>query len=66
MLEKLANVPDMHGDTVAMRVIKKLGISDITQFIEITGPLTKFVNDKTRTNVAHLLLCNRGLNSQDK
>ena len=66
MLERLANVPDMHGDTVAMRVINRLMHNDITQFLDITGPITRLVNDKTRTNIAHLILANRKLDSVEK
>jgi hypothetical protein len=63
LLERIVNVPDMHGDTVGMRVIGKYSIEIIDRFMEISGGLTKIENDLNKVNAGHLILGNLTLNS---
>jgi hypothetical protein len=58
MLERITNVPDMHGDTVGMRVIGKYNTEIVHKFLEISGELTRIENDLTKINAAHLILGN--------
>ncbi len=58
MVERLVNVPDMHGDSVGMRVIAKGSFELIQSFLEVSGNLTKVENDHNKVNVAHFILGN--------
>jgi hypothetical protein len=66
LLERITNVPDMHGDTIGMRVIGKYNIEIIDRFLEISGELTRVENDANKVNAAHLILGNLSLKSQEK
>ena len=66
MVERLVNVPDMHGDSVGMRVISKGSFEMIQSFLEVSGNLTKFKNDHNKVNVAHLIVGNQSLSSKEK
>lgn len=66
LLERIVNVPDMHGDTVGMRVIGKYSIDIIDRFMQISGGLTRIENDLNKVNAAHLILGNLTLKSKEK